>query len=232
MESWGRFLHRVGARRPGDLRGPVLGGGHSLHKGRRGRSGPKIRPRREQVCRRRVHQVLRGQKKAAAAAAERRWPTAMRAKIRFLAGRASSRRRGSGGGQLPQPGHRNPSRPAGAREVHEGHTALKNGDARQAVKPFTDANEILDTWVGHFDLGRAYLADRRFTQADSEFDRCIKRRGEALSLFLDEEPTYGFFPSGGPLPGPGSRRLQERGVRRVVPPYLGIRGKSRGPARR
>ena len=33
-----------------------------------------------------------------------------------------------------------------------------------------------------------------FPQADSEFDRCIKRRGEALSLLVDEEPTYGYFP--------------------------------------
>ena len=31
-------------------------------------------------------------------------------------------------------------------------------------------------------------------QADAEFDRCITRRGEAVLLFLDEEPTYGYFP--------------------------------------
>ena len=52
-----------------------------------------------------------------------------------------------------------------------------------------EANEMLDTWIGHFDLGRAYLAAGAFPQADSEFDRCLKRSGEALSLFLDEEPT-------------------------------------------
>ena len=66
--------------------------------------------------------------------------------------------------------------------------ALKNGDARQAIKLLTEANTLLDTWIGHFDLGRAYLEADAFPQADSEFDRCIKRRGEALSLFLDEEP--------------------------------------------
>ncbi len=55
---------------------------------------------------------------------------------------------------------------------------------------------LLDTWIGHFELGRAYLrATNQFAaKADSEFDRCLKRRGEALSLFLDEEPTYGYFP--------------------------------------
>ena len=79
-------------------------------------------------------------------------------------------------------------------KIVEGEIALKSGDARQAIKILTEANGVLDTWLGHFDLGRAYLAADAFPQADSEFDRCIKRRGEALSLFLDEEPTYGYFP--------------------------------------
>ena len=54
---------------------------------------------------------------------------------------------------------------------------------------------MLDTWIGHFELGRAYLAASAFPQADSEFDRCLRRRGEALSLFVDEEPTYGYLPT-------------------------------------
>src|SRR5262249_578730 len=53
----------------------------------------------------------------------------------------------------------------------------------------------LDTWIGRFDLGRAFLEAEAYTEADSEFDRCIRRRGEALALFLDESPTYGFFPA-------------------------------------
>ena len=71
--------------------------------------------------------------------------------------------------------------------------ALKQGDVRQAIELLTQANGILDTWIGHFDLGRAHLEDRDFVSADSEFERCVKRRGEALSLFLDQEPTYAYF---------------------------------------
>jgi hypothetical protein len=52
------------------------------------------------------------------------------------------------------------------------------------VRALTEANTILSTWFGHYDLGRAYLALNAFPQADSEFDRCLKRRGEAMSLFL------------------------------------------------
>ena len=93
---------------------------------------------------------------------------------------------------------------------------LKSGDSRQAIKVLTEANALLDTWIGHFDLGRAYLEAGLFAQADSEFDRCIKRRGEALSLFLDEEPTYGYFPYCLLLPGSCPRRTEQRRVCRVV----------------
>jgi tetratricopeptide (TPR) repeat protein len=78
-------------------------------------------------------------------------------------------------------------------KILEGEAALQRGDHREAIKALTDANGLLDTWLGHFDLGRAYLGAGAFPQADSEFDRCLKRRGEAVSLFLDEEPTYAFF---------------------------------------
>jgi hypothetical protein len=63
-----------------------------------------------------------------------------------------------------------------------------------AIKAIDEANKLLDTWIGHFYLGRAYLQAGRLTEADSEFDRCLTRRGEALSLFLDEEPTFAFLP--------------------------------------
>ena len=70
---------------------------------------------------------------------------------------------------------------------------LKGGKAREAIKLLTEANTQLDTWWGHFDLGRAYLEADAPLQAQAEFDRCITRRGEALSL-MGEGPTYGHFP--------------------------------------
>src|SRR5262249_37033072 len=76
----------------------------------------------------------------------------------------------------------------------DGETALKDGNAKEAIKSFSDGNNLLDTWIGRFGLGRAYLDAGAFPQADSEFDRCIKRRGEAILLFMDEAPSYGYFP--------------------------------------
>jgi tetratricopeptide (TPR) repeat protein len=86
-----------------------------------------------------------------------------------------------------------PAEPQAHGRIIEGLIALQGGNAREAIKTLTDANGVLDTWFGHFDLARAYLAAGAFPQADSEIDRCIARRGEALSL-MDEGPTYGHFP--------------------------------------
>jgi tetratricopeptide (TPR) repeat protein len=76
----------------------------------------------------------------------------------------------------------------------EGEAALKRGKAREALDLFQQAQKSADTWMGHYDLGLAYLAAEGFTEADSEFELCLKRRGEAASVFLDEQPTYRVFP--------------------------------------
>ena len=113
----------------------------------------------------------------------------------------------------------------------EGMIALENGDPRQAIKSLTEATALLDTWIGRFDLGRAYLEAGLFIQADSEFDRCIKRRGEALALFLDEEPTFGFFPSVYYYQGRVRESLKSVGSVESYRTYLGIRGASREDTR-
>lgn len=80
-------------------------------------------------------------------------------------------------------------------KIIQGKVFLKGGDIPGAIKALTDANKLLDTWIGRFELGRAYLQSGAFVEADSEFDRCLKRRGEALELFMDDVPTYGYFPA-------------------------------------
>jgi serine/threonine protein kinase/tetratricopeptide (TPR) repeat protein len=79
-------------------------------------------------------------------------------------------------------------------KIIEANLALRDKNTREAVRLLGEANDLLDIWIGHFDLGLAYLEDGKFAQADSEFDQCIKRRGEALSLFGDTQPAFGYFP--------------------------------------
>src|SRR4029453_13692214 len=79
-------------------------------------------------------------------------------------------------------------------KIIEANIAMAAGAPDQAIAPLTEANKLLDTWIGRFDLGRAYLGAKAFLEADAEFARCFERRGEAMALFLDEVPTYGYFP--------------------------------------
>ena len=140
--------------------------------------------------------LMRGQKSAAVAAAEKALANSNAVPIRFLAARifveanAVTRARTIAAGLSSEL----PAEPQAYGKIIEGEIALKSKDPRQAIKILTDATDVLDTWLAHFDLGRAYLELRAFPQADSEFERCIKRRGEVLSLMVDEEPTYGYFP--------------------------------------
>jgi tetratricopeptide (TPR) repeat protein len=76
----------------------------------------------------------------------------------------------------------------------EGEALLAKGKAQAALDMFQEAKKLDDTWMGHFDLGRAYLEAGAFTEASSEFDECEKRKGEVTALFFEETPTLRYFP--------------------------------------
>jgi tetratricopeptide (TPR) repeat protein len=111
-------------------------------------------------------------------------------------------------------------------KIIEGKVALRRGDAPGAIKALTEANNLLDTWIGRFELGRAYLQAGAFVEADSEFDRCIKRQGEALELFMDDVPTYGYFPSVYYYQGRVREGLKSPEFVSSYRTYLDIRGKA------
>ena len=111
-------------------------------------------------------------------------------------------------------------------KIIEANLALSRKDAQQAIRSLTEANTLLDTWLGHFELGRAYLEAGAFGEADSEFDQCLKRRGEALSLFMDDLPSYGFFPSVYYYQGRVREGLKSAGFAESYRTYLSIRGQA------
>jgi eukaryotic-like serine/threonine-protein kinase len=174
-----------------------------------------------------VH-LERQQTTAASAAAEKALANSKAVKIRFLAGRifveaGATGRAGTiraGLAAEPQP------EPQAYARILEGMSALKAGNASGSIQSLTEANRLLDTWIGHFELGRAHLAAGELLKADSEFDRCISRRGEALALFLDEEPTYGFFPPVYYYQGRVREGLNNARFAESYRAYLDIRGRS------
>ena len=76
----------------------------------------------------------------------------------------------------------------------EGEIQLKHGKPQAALKLLLESRKLADTWMGRFDAGRAYVDAGAFAEAESELEVCIRRRGEATALFLDESPTYHLFP--------------------------------------
>jgi tetratricopeptide (TPR) repeat protein/predicted Ser/Thr protein kinase len=111
-------------------------------------------------------------------------------------------------------------------KIIAGLIALKRKDAREGVRQITAANNLLDTWIGRFELGRAYLEAGAFTEADSEFDQCLKRRGEAIELFDDNVPTYAYFPPVYYYQGRVREGMKSEGFADFYKAYLSIRRQS------
>jgi len=107
----------------------------------------------------------------------------------------------------------------------EGEIALQEKDPRKAVGLFTEANKLVDGWIGWFDLGRAYLDAGQYVEADSEFDRCLKNRGATFDLF-DYVSTYSYVPEVYYYQGRVREQLKSPGATDSYRTYMSIRGKA------
>ena len=108
-------------------------------------------------------ELLRNRKPAAIAAAEKALEASQTRNVRFLAARVLV------DAGAPQRAKRvavtlgndlQPEAQALA-SIIDGMIAMTDGDNRNAVRFLTEANTLLDTWIGHFELGRAYLTGQR-----------------------------------------------------------------------
>jgi len=173
-------------------------------------------------------QLLRGQKGPAVAAATKALSTSQSVPVRVLAAQtllaagelAQAQKLADGLASEVQPETR------AYAEIIRGDLALQRGQKNEAIQRFSDANQLLDTWIGRFELGRAYLEAGQFVEADSEFDRCMNRRGEVLEIFQDNVPTFAYFPSIYYYQGRVRQGLKSAGFAEAYRSYLGIRGKA------
>ncbi len=174
-------------------------------------------------------ELLRGRRREAIAAIEKALASSNGMRIQFLAGRVFVE---AGEAAKARPlidalASELRSEPQAYAKIIEGELALKNGDPRQAIKVLTEANTLLDTWIGHFAFGKAYLEAGGLTQADSQFDRCIKRRGETMQLLLDDEPTYAYLAPVYYYQGRVREGLKTEGFAESYRAYLTLRGQSK-----
>jgi tetratricopeptide (TPR) repeat protein len=105
----------------------------------------------------------------------------------------------------------------------EGEGRLKLGAFAAALDAFQESRKLTDTWMAHFDMGRAYLGAHSPAQASSEFDLCLKRRGEATALFLDEIPTYWLLPPVYYYMGLAQEELKSPGGAESFRTYISVR---------
>jgi eukaryotic-like serine/threonine-protein kinase len=173
-------------------------------------------------------ELLQGAKQPALAAANKAIANSQSEKMRFLVGRifVDAGEIAKGRELAATLGSQLQSEPQAYSKLILGEAALKEHDPKQALQLFTEAQKLVDIWIVHFDLGRAYLDAGAFAEADSEFDRCIKRRGEVLELFSDDMPTYSYLPAVHYFQGRARDGLKSPGAADSYRTYLSIRGKA------
>jgi serine/threonine protein kinase/tetratricopeptide (TPR) repeat protein len=173
-------------------------------------------------------ELLRGEKQSAVVAAEKALANSQSAEIRFLAARAflDAGETAKGRALATALASELKAEPQANGKLVLAEAALKEHDPKRALQLLTEAKNLVDLWIVHFDLGLAYLEAGAFAEADSEFDRCIKRRGEALELFTDDMPTYSYLPPVYYYQGRAREGLKSAGAADSYRTYIGIRGKA------
>jgi len=173
-------------------------------------------------------ELLRGDKQAALAAAEKALANSQSPKIRFLAARTFVEAGETAKAQKLAATLSSDllADPQAYAKLIEGEAALKQQHPQQALQLLTEAKNLADSWIVHFDLGLVYLEAGAFAEADSEFDRCLKRRGEALEFFDDDMPTYSYLPEVYYYQGRVREGLKSTGFADSYRTYLSIRGQA------
>lgn len=173
-------------------------------------------------------ELLKGDKQASTAAADKALANSQSAKIKFLAARTflEAGEIAKGRKLADILGSELQAEPRAYAKLIEGEAALKERDPQKALQLLTEAEKLVDIWIVHLDLGIVYLEAGAFAEADSEFDQCLKRRGEILELFMDDMPTYSYLPPVYYYQGRDREGLKSPGFADSYRAYLSVRGKS------
>jgi predicted Zn-dependent protease len=111
----------------------------------------------------------------------------------------------------------------------QGEGLMKRRSFREAIARFNEARKLADSWLVRFDLARAYVEAGSFTEADTELDACLKRRGEAAAVYLDEVPTFRDFPPVYYYLGRAREGLKSSGAADAFKSFLALQTGEGGP---
>jgi len=173
-------------------------------------------------------ELLQGEKQSALAAAEKALANSQSTKIRFLVARAFLEAGETAKAQklAAALALELQAEPQAYAKLILGEAALQEHDIKPALQLLTDAKNLVDIWLVHFDMGLVYLDAGLFVEADSEFQRCLERRGEAMEFFTDDMPTYSYVAPVYYYQGRVREGLKSPGFADSYRTYLSIRGKA------
>jgi tetratricopeptide (TPR) repeat protein/predicted Ser/Thr protein kinase len=111
----------------------------------------------------------------------------------------------------------------------EAEDAMSSGKNSEALDLISDSRKAADTWMGHYDAALVYVSAGKYAEADSELEVCLKRRGEATALFLDDSPTYHLFPPVYYYLGRAQEGLSSPAAAESYKTFLAIKAKGNDP---
>jgi tetratricopeptide (TPR) repeat protein len=78
----------------------------------------------------------------------------------------------------------------------DGQAALVHGRFGHAIEALRAAQQRYDSWFSHLLLGRAFMdaGPAHAAEAVLEFEKCLKRKGEATDAFLNDTPSVRYLP--------------------------------------
>ena len=93
---------------------------------------------------------------------------------------------------------------------------------------FNESLQLFDTWLVHLSLGKAYIDAEAFTKAHSEFEICLRRRGEATSVYFNDHPSFYYFPQAHYYLGRALEGIGSPGAADSYQKFLQIKLKGKG----
>ncbi len=120
------------------------------------------------------------------------------------------------------------SEPQAYAKIIQGRVALKKGRVNEAISAYGEGQKFFDTWLGRVFMAEAYLEAKAFTEAHSELDTCLSRRGEAASVFLNDVPSYRYFPPVYYYLGRAQEGLKSPKAKESYRIFLSIKAKDEG----
>ncbi len=79
-------------------------------------------------------------------------------------------------------------------KLYDADVRFGEGKLEDAAAKYLEAQRVSDSWLGHFGLGRTYLAKGAYDEARRELEACNARRGEGAVVLLDGFPSLRLLP--------------------------------------